>query len=86
MKTLGSTISSANIRYADKIGEKEVTRAKRGEKNKLVLDANGQKIMETKAVPEYKFNRKFSIRGVEAGKTYGNWTAEANGALIQRVE
>lgn len=86
LKTLGSTISSANIRYADKIGEKEVTRAKRGEKNKLVLDANGQKIMETKTVPEYKFNRKFSIRGVEAGKQYGNWTAEASGALIQRVE
>lgn len=86
LKTLGSTISSANIRYADKIGEKEVTRAKRGEKNKLVLDANGQKIMETKTVPEYKFNRKFSIRGVEAGKQYGNWTAEHNGALIQRVE
>ncbi len=86
LKTLGSTISSANIRYADKIGEKEVTRAKRGEKNKLVLDANGQKIMETKTVPEYKFNRKFSIRGVEAGKSYGNWTAEASGALIQRVE
>ena len=86
LKTLGSTISSANVRYADKIGEKEVTRAKRGEKNKLVLDANGQKIMETKTVPEYKFNRKFSIRGVEAGKQYGNWTAEASGALIQRVE
>lgn len=86
LKTLGSTISSANIRYADKIGEKEVTRAKRGEKNKLVLDANGQKIMETKTVPEYKFNRKFSIRGVEAGKSYGNWVAEASGALIQRVE
>jgi hypothetical protein len=86
LKTLGSTISSANIRYADKIGEKEVTRAKRGKKNKLVLDANGQKIMETKTVPEYKFNRKFSIRGVEAGKSYGNWTAEASGALIQRVE
>jgi len=86
LKTLGSTISSANIRYANVIGEKEVTRAKRGEKNRLVLDDNGAKIMETKTVPQYEFTRKFSIRGVEAGKTYGGWVAPANGALIARVQ
>jgi hypothetical protein len=86
LKTLGSTISSANLRYANVTGEKVVTRAKRGEKNKLVLDANGDKIMETKTVPVYEFTRKFSIRGVEAGKSYGSWVAPDNGALIARVQ
>jgi hypothetical protein len=86
VKTLGSTVSSANMRYAHETGEtKEVTRAKR-DGRKAALDSNGQKIMETKQVPVYKFDRKFSIRGVEAGKTYGGWTAPANGALIARTE
>ena len=86
LKTLGSTISSANIRYADKIGEKEVTRAKRGEKNKLVLDANGQKIMETKTVPQYKFNRKFVIKNFPTGSKFGDFVAPCDGAFIARVE
>ncbi len=86
LKTLGSTISSANHRYATVVGEKEVERSKRGERNRLVLDANGNKIMEVKTVPVYKFTRKFTIRGVKAGVTYGNWTAPADGALIARVE
>lgn len=85
LKTLGSTISSANLRYATVTGSKTVTRAKRGVKNKLLLDTNGEKIMETKEVPVHEFHRKFSIRGVEAGKSYGNWVAPADGALIARV-
>jgi hypothetical protein len=85
LKTLGSTISSANHRYATVTGEKVVERSKRGARNKLVLDANGNKIMETKTVPTYEFTRKFTIRGVKAGVKYGNWVAPADGALIARV-
>jgi hypothetical protein len=85
LKTLGSTISSANHRYAKVTGEKVVERSKRGARNKLVLDANGNKIMETKTVPTYEFTRKFTIRGVKAGVEYGKWVAPADGALIARV-
>jgi hypothetical protein len=85
LKTLGSTISSANHRYAKVTGEKVVERSKRGARNKLVLDANGNKIMETKNVPTYEFTRKFTIRGVKAGVEYGKWVAPADGALIARV-
>ncbi len=86
VKTLGSTVSSANMRYAVDTGEKRtVTRAKRGKKNMAVLDANGQKIMETSEVPVYRHTRKFTIRAVEAGKKYGEWEAPANGAMIMRV-
>jgi hypothetical protein len=87
VKTLGSTVSSANMRFAVKTGEmKTVERSKRGAKNKLVLDATGAKIMETVQVPVYKHMRKFSIRPVVAGVQYGEWVAPANGALIARVE
>ena len=85
VKTLGSTVSSANMRYAVKTGEtKEVSRAKRGEGNKAVL-VDGNKVMEKVQVPVYKFERKFSIRGVEKGKSYGEYVAPADGALIARV-
>lgn len=87
VKTLGSTVSSANMRYAIDTGEtKTVTRTKRGEKNRAVVDENGNKVQETVSVPVYKYTRRFSIRPVEAGKTYGNWVAPADGALIARVE
>lgn len=86
LKVLGATVSSANMRYAVETGEmKTVTRAKRGEKNRAVRDENGAKIMETKQVPVYDFKRKFEIRGVEVGKSYGAWVAPANGVLIGRV-
>ena len=85
VKTLGSTVSSANMRYAVKTGEmKEVSRAKRGEGNKAIL-VDGKKVMEKVQVPVYKFERKFSIRGVEKGKSYGEYVAPADGALIARV-
>lgn len=86
VKTLGSTVSSANMRYAVDTGEKRtVIRAKRGKKNKAVLDVNGEKIMETSEVPVYRHTRKFKIAAVEAGKKYGEWEAPANGAMIMRV-
>jgi len=86
VKSLGSTISSANMRYAEKTGQtKEVERTKRGPGNKAVKDANGENVRERKTVDVYKQTRKFTIRPVEAGKAYGNWTAPANGALVARI-
>lgn len=86
VKTLGSTVSSANLRYAKETGEtKEVERAVR-DGRKAKLDANGNKIMEKKIVPVYNYERQFSIRGVEKGKTYGSWVAPDDGALITRVK
>lgn len=85
LKTLGSTVSSANLRFAEQTGEKTVTRAKRGKGNKLELDANGQKIMETKTVPTWKLTRKFEIRPVDGGVEYGTFKAPATGVLIARV-
>lgn len=86
LKTMGSTVSAANMRFAEDTGEKKsVQRAKRGEKNRALLDENGDKIMETVERPVFRFTRRFAIRGVEKGKSYGNWTAPADGALIARV-
>lgn len=87
VKTLGSTVSSANIKFSEPTGEKKtVKRAKRGAGNKAVLDASGAKIMEEVQVDVRKPLRKFAIRKVESGKVYGAWTATADGALIARVE
>lgn len=83
VKTLGSTVSSVNLRYAEVSGEKTVTRAKRGPDRKAVFE-NGQKVMETVTVPVHKKTRVYEIRGVEAGKQYGTYTAPADGALIAR--
>ncbi len=86
LKTLGSTVSSANMRFSVETGEmKTVERTKRGEKNKAVVDAQGNKVKETVQVPVRKQTRKFTIRAVKAGVTYGGWTAPNDGALIARV-
>lgn len=86
LKTMGSTVSAANMRYAEDTGElKTVQRAKRDEKNRALKDENGEKIMETVQRPVFKFTRRFAIRGVEKGKKYGEWTAPDHGALIARV-
>lgn len=86
VKTLGSTVSSVNMRYSVETGEmKSVERTKRGDGNKAVVDAQGNKVREMVTVPVRKQTRKFSIRPVKAGVTYGGWTAESNGALIARV-
>jgi hypothetical protein len=86
-KTLASTVSAANNRYSEDTGEKKtVTRAKRGAKNKAVRDAAGNKVQETVEIAVKKQTRKFILRKVEAGKKYGDWTPDTNGALITRVE
>lgn len=85
VKTLGSAVSAANMKYATDTGAKKtVERAKR-DGRKAALDASGNKIMETIEVPVYKFERKFVIRGFKAGETYGTYTAPADGAFIARV-
>ena len=87
LKTLGSTVSSANMRYAEKTGEvKEKTRVKRGKDRKAEVDASGAKVYETVTLPVYNFTRKFEIRGIEKGKAYGSWTAPESGALIARTK
>lgn len=86
VKTLGSTISGANHRYATQVGEKTVTRTKRGDGNRALKDGNGNNVKETVTVPTYEYSRKFSIRRVEAGVQYGEWKAPADGALIMRVK
>jgi len=87
VKKLGSTVSSANMRYAEETGEmKTVTRGVRGSDHKIKLDATGAKVMETVEIAVHKLTRKFVIRPIEAGKQYGNWTADQSGALIARVE
>jgi hypothetical protein len=86
VKALGSTVSSQNRKYAIETGEtKTQKRAKRDDNNQPILDANGKKIVETVTLPVLKYERKFTIRPVIAGKTYGNWTAPADGALIGRT-
>ena len=86
LKTLGSTVAVQNHRYSEPTGEvKKVERTKRGPKNRAVLDANGNKVREVVDKNLRKPVRKFSIRGVEKGVAYGNWTAPVDGALIARV-
>lgn len=86
VKALGSTVSSQNRKYAVETGEfKTQKRAKRDEDNNPILDAAGNKIIEKVTLPVLKYERKFTIRAVEAGKSYGSWVAPADGALIART-
>lgn len=86
LKTLGSTVSSANMRFSVETGEmKTVERTKRGKKNKAVVDAQGNKVKEMVTVPVRKQTRKFTIRAVKSGVAYGGWTAPNDGALIARI-
>lgn len=86
LKSLTSAVSNANNKYRTETGQTEQkTRTKRGEGNKAVVDAEGNKVKETVTVPVYKQERKFSIRGVKAGVAYGEWVAPADGALIARI-
>lgn len=86
VKKLGSTVSSANMRFAEPTGEsKPVERTKRGPGNKAVKDAAGNNIRETVVRPVLKQTRKFAIRPVTAGEKYGEWVAPADGALIGRT-
>jgi len=87
LKKLTSTVSNMNNKYRTEVaGQTETkTRTKRGEGNKAVKDEAGNPVKETVTVPVYKQDRKFSIRGVKGGETYGQWVAPADGALIGRT-
>ena len=68
LKKLTSTVSNMNNKYRTETGETETkTRTKRGEKNKAILDNDGNKVKETVTVPVYKQDRKFNIRRVKGG-------------------
>jgi hypothetical protein len=88
VKALGSTISSQNKKYSTETGEhKTVTRAIRDKQtHKAVLNADGSKQTETVSLPVLAYRRKFTIRPVEGGVVYGDWTAPENGALIARTK
>jgi hypothetical protein len=87
VKALGSTVSAQNDKYAEPTGEmKTVTRAVRDKHTKkAVLNADGSKQTETVQLPVKKYNRKFTIRPVVGGQTYGSWTAPSDGALVART-
>lgn len=86
VKTLGSTVSSMNMHYAQETGAtKTVTRTKRGPDHKALLDAQGNKVTEEKVVPEYKLTRKFVVRAIKKGDKLGDWVADSDGALVARV-
>jgi len=83
LKKLTSTVSNMNNKYRTETGAMESkTRTQRGEGNKAVVDAAGNKVKETVNVPVYNQVRKFSIRPVKAGDSYGDWKAPSDGALI----
>lgn len=91
VKGLGSTVSAQNKKYSEGVVEngqpkmKVVTRAVRGEDHKAKLDEHGKKITETVTLPVLTYHRKFTIRPVVGGQTYGGWTAPTDGALIART-
>ena len=87
VKALGSTVSAQNDKYAEPTGEmKTVTRAVRDKQTKkAVLNADGSKQTETVQLPVKKYNRKFTIRPVIGGQTYGSWVAPSDGALVART-
>lgn len=87
VKALGSTVSAQNDKYSEPTGEKKtVTRAVRDKQTKkAVLNADGSKQTETVELDVKKYNRKFTIRPVVGGQTYGSWTAPADGALVART-
>lgn len=87
VKALGSTVSAQNDKYAEPTGEKKtVTRAVRDpQTKKAVLNADGSKQTETVELDVKKYNRKFTIRPVTGGQTYGSWIAPADGAIVART-
>lgn len=86
-KTLSSAVGAANQRYMEETGEhKTVTRAKRGEDRKAIKGPDGKNVTETVTIPVKKSTRKFTLRRVEGGKTYGSFVAPADGAVVLRTE
>lgn len=86
VKSLQSSVAAVNADNTKGTGQMEtVERTKRGEGNKAVLDANGNKVKETITREKREPVKKWVVRKVEAGKVYGGWTATADGALVTRT-
>jgi hypothetical protein len=89
-KSLASTISSANARFATPTGEKKEVTLKvyqTGEDGKRVKGEDGKLIVigEKKEMRDVTTPGKtFAVKPVEGGKTYGSWVAPASGAAILR--
>lgn len=89
-KSLASTISSANARFATPTGEKKEVTLKvyqTGEDGKRVKGEDGKLIVigEKKEMRDVTTPGKtFAVKPVEGGKAYGAWTAPASGAVILR--
>ena len=84
-KTMSATVSSTNRRNSEETGETvTVTRAKRGDDKKPLLNPDGSKVMETVTQNKRKALKHYKIVAVEGGKKYGEWTAPENGAVIIR--
>lgn len=85
LKTLGSAVTAVKMKYATQTGTEVKTLPKRGGKNKVVVDENGNKIMEQRQVKVYQFSRKFTLRGMKSGQIVGSWVAPGKGVLVQRI-
>lgn len=72
-KSLASTVSSANLRYATEKSNPDGSPMMR----------TTRKGNEVRAV---EFTRQYIARSVKAGVVYGAFTAPADGALIQRIK
>jgi|ERR1700743_1924957 len=87
LKTLGSTVASANMRYAVETGQtKEVERTKRGPDRKAMVDASGAKIREKVTVPVLDHKRKYEIRSVKKDQKLGTWVVPNDGVIIARTK
>lgn len=72
-KSLASTVSSANMRYATE---------KKNPDGTLVMRTT----RKGNTVPAVDFVRQYIARSVKSGQVYGLFTAPADGALVQRMK
>ena len=86
LKTLGSAVSAAKMKFATQTGKETKTLPKRGERNRLVLDEKGERIMEVREVATYDFARQYTLRGVTSGQIVGKWRAPSKGVLVRRIK
>jgi hypothetical protein len=85
-KSLSSTVNGAQKRLFGKVvGQETVTRAKRGNGRgaKAMLDAAGNKIMETVTVDKYDYSGKLTIFPITDGAPWG--FPGQSGAAIARI-
>lgn len=90
-KSMASTVSSANKRFATDSGNTKTVTSKTyqlGADGKRAKDANGKLIptgTETKTVPVLTPGKTFDVFPVEAGEEVAGFTAPAKGVVVQRL-